>query len=350
MVFSNVVQNIFEIIFSFPYFLDIIIFLFLLVMTSIGYAKGFWRGTFRLLFVVIFLVIAWFTLIDTFANYISNTLLSQLGITFKVGDQTATSINELIVYSVNYAKEAGLEVPAKFLDENYVAKFAFAISKSLAWLLIVIITQFVSWIISGILYFLIIRLIIPERVRKVKLRLLGALMGLIQAVVITFAFMVSFSDLSPAFKSMKNPGEGTLSWCNPILKLVFGGLDPHNSMLSPYVSGLEENMSNTQFNFSVEGEETTYDLSEELNEFIDLMNSLVVSQEEPEHPAEPVTPEPSNPSSETSVPTSSSETLNSGTSASAPSPEIFDSESSVTPPSSEVVNSESAVEIETSAA
>jgi len=348
MFFSNVVQNIFEIIFSFPYFLDIIIFLFLLVMTSIGYAKGFWRGTFRLLFVVIFLVIAWFTLIDTFANYISNTLLSQLGITFKVGDQTATSINELIVYSVDYAKEAGIEVPAKFLDENYVTQFAFAISKSLAWLLIIIFTQFVSWIISGILYFLIIRLIIPERVRKIKLRLLGALMGLIQAVVITFAFMVSFSDLSPAFKIMKNPGEDALSWCNPILKLVFGGLDPHNSMLSPYVGGLEENMSDNQFNFTLEGEETTYDLSEELNEFIELMNSLVVSQEEPESPVEPETPEPSDSSdSGTSVPTPGSEIIDSENSTLIPNPEV-NSESSVTPPS--VVDSESISVPETSAA
>lgn len=360
MFLSNVMQNILEIIFSFPYFLDIIIFLFLLVMTSIGYAKGFWRGTFRLLFVIIFLVIAWFTLVDTFANYISDTLLSQLGITFKVGEQTATSIKELIVYSVEYAKEAEIEIPAKFLDDSYVTQFAFAISKSLAWLFIIIFTQFVSWIISGILYFLIIRLIIPERVRKIKLRLLGALMGLIQAVVITFAFMVSFSDLSPAFKIMKNPGEGALSWCNPILRLVFGGLDPHNSMLSPYISGLEENMSDTQFNFSLEGQETNYDLSKELNEFIELMNSLVITPEEPE-PPEPVTPEPSdssNSGSSTSIPGSEtsnsensilvpgSEATDSENSASIPSSEAIDSESSVTPPSSEVVNSESVGELE----
>lgn len=272
---GDIGSTVLEVILSFPYFLDIIIFLFLLISTSIGYAKGFWRGTFRMLFVVLLLVLAWYFLVDTFAKYVSETLLSQLGVTFKVGEYNATSINELITYSIKYASESGKEIAPKYLDEAYLNSFAYAICKSLAWLFIVIIVQFVSWIISGILYFLIIRLIIPEKIRKVKLRLLGALMGLIQSVLVTFAFMISFSSLSPFFKQIKTPGEGVFSWCSPVMRLIMGSLDPNNSMLAPYVGGLEDNMSGQQFSFEVEGYEETFKLNEELNEFINTINEII---------------------------------------------------------------------------
>ena len=301
MIFMSlsVITTIVEVILSFPYFLDIIIFLFLLISTSLGYAKGFWRGTFRFLFVVALLAISWFTLLDTFANYVSNTLLSQLKITFKVGEYEATSISELIRYSIEYAKVQGADIPTKFLNEAYVDAFVNSISKSIAWLFLVVIIQFVSWIISGILYFLIIRLIIPERVRKVKLSLLGALMGLAQSVVVTFAFMMSFANLSPMFRNMTSPGQGAFAWCKEEMKMIFVALDPTNSILSPYVKTLEESLTNKQFNYTVDGLDGSFDLGDELKEFFELISSINVTTGE-----EPV--EPSVPSDDNSTSTSTS--------------------------------------------
>lgn len=306
----SVITTILEVILSFPYFLDIIIFLFLLISTSIGYAKGFWRGTFRFLFVMALLAISWFALLDTFANYVSNTLLSQLHITFKVGDYSATSIAELIQYSVKYAQEQGATIPDKFLNEAYMDAFVNSISKSIAWLFLVIIIQFVSWIISGILYFLIIRLIIPEKVRKVKLSLLGALMGLAQSVMVTFAFMMSFTNLSSTFRNIKSPGVGAFSWCKEEIKMIFVALDPTNSVLSPYVKTLEESLTNKQYNYEVEGMDGTFDLGDELKEFFELISSINVTTD-PTTPVEPVEPddnsETSSSSTSTSIPSSSIE-------------------------------------------
>lgn len=303
----SVITTILEVILSFPYFLDIIIFLFLLISTSLGYAKGFWRGTFRFLFVMALLAISWFALLDTFAKYVSNTLLSQLHITFKVGDYSATSIAELIQYSIQYAQTQGADLPAKFLNQQYIEAFTNSICKSIAWLFLVIIIQFVSWIISGILYFLIIRLIIPEKVRKVKLSLLGALMGLAQSVVITFAFMMSFTNLSPAFKNITSPGKGAFSWCKEEMRMIFVALDPTNSILSPYVKTLEESLTNKQYNYEVEGLDGTFDLGDELKEFFELISSINITVEpEPSTPVEPENPSADTSTSNSSIPSSSS--------------------------------------------
>lgn len=256
-------------ILSFPYFLDILIFLFLLIGTSLGFARGFWRGTFRFIIVVLLLVIAWFTILDKLAVYVNSPLLEKLHITFKIGEHEAKSIEEVVIKLV---QSKSTELPEKYNDMTYLKEFAFSISKSLAWLLVVIFVQFVSWILSGILYFLIIRLIIPQKVRKVKLRLLGALMGLAQAVIITFSYMLSFSSISPAVSAVAKPGKGLFIWLNPNIQMVVKALDPNNSMLSPYVEKLESSMSEQRFDFKVGDEE--YNFRDELKEFFENMSDV----------------------------------------------------------------------------
>lgn len=254
-------------ILSFPYFLDIVIFLFLLVGTSIGYARGFWRGTFRFIMVVILLLVAWFTLLDKLAGYVNSSLLEQLHITFAIGENEAKSIEELVI---KLAEAGAGSLPEKYSNIDYLKELAFSISKSLAWLLVVVLVQFVSWILSGILYFLIIRLIIPEKVRKIKLRILGALMGLAQTVVITFSYMLSLSSISPAVSNVSNPGQGLFTWLSANTQMVLKALDPNNSMLSPYVEKLESAMSEQRFDFKVGEDE--YNFIEELKEFLQNMS------------------------------------------------------------------------------
>lgn len=270
----SVITSIIKVILSFPHFLDIVIVLFLLISASIGYAKGFWKGTFRFIFVVIALLITWHLLLNPFANYVANDFFGQLGIKFKVGSDTARSLDELIRLTIKNANIS--EIPEVYLNEEYLNKFIISISKSIAWFISVLLIEFVSWIISSILYFLIIRLIIPEKIRKIKLRLLGALMGLVQGVIVTFAFMLSFANISPAFNAINNTRKGAFTWCGSGLKTLMTAFDPNNSMLSPYINALEKSMGKERFGFfvTVDGENIGFELYEELIKFMDIFSKI----------------------------------------------------------------------------
>lgn len=262
-------------IISFPYFLDIIIILFLFVGASIGYARGFWRGTFNLIVSLILLLVSWFVLLDALAIFVNTRLFSLIGVTFKVGNLEATSIEEFVKCLVEMGKNY---LPEKYLNPDYISALSLSISKSIAWLIVVISINLLSWILSGILYFLIIRLIIPERLRKIKLRLVGALMGLIQTMVIVFSYMISFSNISPAMESVKKY-EGDVSWFNPNIQMVLEAFNPYNSMLGPYVEGLN-NIVEGKFMFVVD--ETEYKLDTELKEFFDLLSEISQKLQNPD--------------------------------------------------------------------
>ncbi len=259
-------------IFNLPLVLDIIIILFLLISTSLGCAKGFWRGTFRFLFVVLMLVIAWFFLVEPVALYVRDELFVALGIKQTLSDGTvATSLGQIIE---SLFSKAALDpsVDPKYLDANYIAGFVLSLCRTISWLLLVIVIQFVSWIVSSLIYFLLIRLIIPKKVREVKLRLLGGLMGLLQGVVITFALMLSFSTLSPAVAAIKNPGEGEYKWLNSYTAAVIVGLDPQKSMLAPYADSLGESLTDSLVKFEV-GEDI-YSIKQEIVTFVEYILSL----------------------------------------------------------------------------
>ena len=250
-------------IFSIPFFLNIVIILFLLVGASIGYARGFWRGTFNLIVTIIILLISWFVLLDSLSIFVNTRLFSMLGITFKVGDFETSSLEELIKQLVELGKN---DLPEKYANPDYVYYLSLSISKSIAWLIVVILIQLLSWILSAILYFLIMRLIIPEKLRKVKLRLVGALFGLIQTTIIIFAYMISFANISPA---MENVGE--LEWCDSNIQMILEAFNPNNSMLAPYVEGLNS-MIDGKFEFEVDS--INYKLDDELREFIELISKI----------------------------------------------------------------------------
>ena len=255
---------------SFPYILDIIIVLFLLLGASIGYARGFWRGTFNLVITLLLLLVSWFVLLDALTIFVNTRLLSQLNIVFKVGEYEVTSIEEFIRCIAEMYKDS---LPGKYSNPDYVYSLSLSISKSIAWLLVVVSIHLLSWILSGVLYFLIMRLVIPEKLRKVKLRLVGALMGLIQAVVIVFAYMISFSNISPSIEKFIECGEGVFSWYDSNVLMVLGTLNPSNSMLASYGDFIEKSVEG-KFSFSIDSIE--YKLNDELKEFIELISKLKV--------------------------------------------------------------------------
>ncbi|MCH5171448.1 MAG: hypothetical protein J1F31_01250 [Erysipelotrichales bacterium] len=262
-------------IISFPYFLDIILVLFLFIGASIGYARGFWRGTFNLIITIILLLISWFVLLDAIAVFVNTRLFSLLGVTFKVGEFSTSSIEELIGCIVELFKN---ELPEKYSNPDYISSLSSSICKSIAWLVVVISIHLLSWVLSGILYFLIMRLVIPEKLRKVKLRLIGALMGLIQAVVIVFAYIISLSNISPAFSSISNSEEGG-GWFDSNIQMVLEAFNPYNSMVSPYVKTIENGLG-SKFGFVID--EKNYKLGEEFKEFFELISKITANPSEDE--------------------------------------------------------------------
>lgn len=270
-IISLSVASTIDSILNFPLVLDVVIVLFLLISTSFGFAKGFWRGLWRFIFVIIMLVISWFFIVEPMAKWIMDDMFSLFKITAVVGDANFTSLGDYLKEVIRLGVETG-KLSSKYASEAYVNGLILSLCKSVAWLFLVAIIQFVSWIISSLFYVLLIRLIIPKKVRAVKIKLLGALLGLMQGVVIVFAFMSSFATLSPAIGeiSENNPA---FSWISPYVVSIFKGFNPENSnILRPYVNTIEENFTEKLIGFEVDG--NVYNGSLEIKEFFSLTNTF----------------------------------------------------------------------------
>lgn len=285
------VAAILDSVLNFPLVLDILLVLFLLISTSFGFAKGFWRGTWRLISVVIMLVISWFFLIEPVALWVKDEMLTVFNISVTLGETQIKSFGEVLNQVIKMGVESGKLVDPKYADEVFVSGLILSICKSLAWLLLVIIIQFASWIISSLFYLLLIRLIIPKRVRAVKLKLLGALMSLVQAVIITFSMMISFSSLSPAIAQIDKSVSDAFDWANDYIIIVFKAFNPENSrILSPYIDTVDSKFGNDLHDFTY-GENTCSGI-DEIKEFFTLVGGAAKAEE----PDTPDVPEDNNPS------------------------------------------------------
>lgn len=263
-------ETIINFIFKVPFILDVIVVLFLLIITACGYSKGFWRASFRFIFVIILLIVSWIWIIDSLAVFINEQALTSFGIVMNVtGPQGTVAASGLkdIVESVALKGTSGT---GNAPTAEYIEGLSLALSKSVAWLVIVIIIQFVSWIISAILY-LIFRNIIPKKIRKRKLRLLGALLGLLQGAIVIICLMIPMSALSPAAERLtgdnRDPYGFVPGWAISIAK----GLDPKNSMLNPALDWVKD-LSNDLFTYKVGT--ATYDFRSEIVKFIDLTRGV----------------------------------------------------------------------------
>lgn len=260
-----------------PYFLDIIIILFLLISTSMGFGKGVWRGLWRLIFVVLGLLISWYFLLTPMAEYVRDGLLKTLNIRFQLENgEFITSIGDLLKYEIQIQQSLGGEVDPRFLDPLYLDAFILSFCKSIAWILLVIIMECVSWIVSGLLYFLLVRLLIPAKAREHKIKFLGALCGLLQGVVVTFSMMIGFAAISPASRSIANAGQPNTpyGWLPESVRLVIESFDPNNSMLEPYVKDLESSMLESGFHEVPEGYEKTSTFQEDLELFFEQTSKM----------------------------------------------------------------------------
>lgn len=205
---DTMLSRILEVIVNIPYIVDGLIVIFLLFSFSIGAMRGIWRALWRFIFVVGVLATVWFALLDDLALFVANDLLTMINTTITVsfdGGTTTTTISSIKELVEAFAASPYVDAASQLKDAAYLDAFVLAFARSLGWLAVVLVTHFVTWIISGILY--VVMMIIPKRVRKVKLALLGGVLGLVQGALLITMMMVPAKGLFPAFEFLANAGE-----------------------------------------------------------------------------------------------------------------------------------------------
>ncbi|MFA6645315.1 MAG: hypothetical protein WCS76_03005 [Bacilli bacterium] len=251
-------------ILSLPFFIDGIIIFMIIVSFLLGLAKKGWHSLWRFVFVALLLAGAAIFAVKPLATWLaSDAFFSLIGYQPVVdygGDHTVTihSFTELIVVMGRLTTDR-----AKFTAE-YSSELAFNIAKSVAWFAIVLIVHVVSWIVSALLWPLV-RLAIPARIRKKKMRVLGGLIGIAQTLVIVASYMFATSAFSPGFTYLFNSGNYASFGINDYLVGIGAGINSENSWIFSW--------------HSLEGKVFQYKIGEDhyfVNlEFLDLSESLI---------------------------------------------------------------------------
>lgn len=251
-------------ILSLPFFIDGIIIFMIIASFLLGLAKKGWHSLWRFVFVALLLAGAAIFAVKPLATWLaSDAFFSLIGYQPVVdygGDHTVTihSFTELIVVMGRLTTDR-----AKFTAE-YSSELAFNIAKSVAWFAIVLIVHVVSWIVSALLWPLV-RLAIPARIRKKKMRVLGGLIGIAQTLVIVASYMFATSAFSPGFTYLFNSGNYASFGINDYLVGIGAGINSENSWIFSWLS--------------LEGKVFQYKIGEDhyfVNlEFLDLSESLI---------------------------------------------------------------------------
>jgi hypothetical protein len=121
--------------------------------------------------------------------------MTGMGITMDLGGTpyTFTSIQELVAGVSAYAEGVGtLNGSSIFADADFLVAFSLGLSRMLGWLIVVLATMVVTWIVSGFLW-LILWGPLLKSVKKKKVKFLGAVLGLAQGYIYALVMAISFS-------------------------------------------------------------------------------------------------------------------------------------------------------------
>ncbi len=251
-------------ILSLPFFIDGIIIFMIIVSFLLGLAKKGWHSLWRFVFVALLLAGAAIFAVKPLATWLaSDAFFSLIGYQPVVdygGDHTVTihSFTELIVVMGRLTTDR-----AKFTAE-YSSELAFNIAKSVAWFAIVLIVHVVSWIVSALLWPLV-RLAIPARIRKKKMRVLGGLIGIAQTLVIVASYMFATSAFSPGFTYLFNSGNYASFGINDYLVGIGAGINSENSWIFSWLA-----LEGKVFQYKIGDDHYFVNL-----EFLDLSESLI---------------------------------------------------------------------------
>ncbi|MFA5421602.1 MAG: hypothetical protein WC344_02245 [Bacilli bacterium] len=251
-------------ILSLPFLVDGIIIGLIIFSFLIGLAKKGWHALWRLIFVLLLLGGAALFAVKPLAQWLAGEEFFALigyqpeidyGGTYTV---TVNSFTELIVVLGRLTTNR-----AKFTAE-FSAELALNIAKAVAWFAIVLVVHVVSWIVSVLLWPLV-RLIIPARVRKKKLRVMGGVIGIGQTLIIIASYMFATSAISPGFTYLYTAGNYSTLGISGYLVGGGAGLNPGFSWVFSWLS-----LDGKVFQYKMA--DTTYFVS---LEFLDLTESLI---------------------------------------------------------------------------
>jgi len=251
-------------ILSLPFLIDGIIIGIIIISFLIGLAKKGWHSLWRFIFVLLLLAGAAIFAINPLAQWLAGeqffTLIGYQPVVDYGGSHTVTinSFTELVVTMGRLSTDR-----AKFTAE-FGTELAFNIAKAIAWFAIVLIVQVVSWIVSALLWPLV-KLLIPARVRKKKMRALGGLIGIAQTLVIIASYMFATSAFSPGFSYLLSTSNYADFGINDYLVGIATGLNPENSWIFKWLS-----LDGKVFQYKLG--DTTYFVS---LEFADLSEKLI---------------------------------------------------------------------------
>lgn len=251
-------------ILSLPFFIDGIVIGLVILSFLIGMAKKGWHSLWRFVFVVLLLVGAALFAVKPLAQWLASAeffaLIGYQPVIDYGGSNTIIihSFTELIVTMGRLSAER-----TKFTPE-FSAELALNIAKAVAWFAIVLVVHLVSWIVSALLWPLV-RLIIPARARKKKMRVLGGLLGVAQTLVIIASYMFATSAISPGFTTLYSMGNYGFYGVNEYLVGIATGLNPENSWVFGWLS-----LDGKVFQYELEG------VTHYVNvEFLDLTENLI---------------------------------------------------------------------------
>jgi len=235
MVQAAIVQQILGAIFGFQYLVDIIIGIFLLSAFFIGVKRGIWRSLWRLIFVVLVLVLVNIFALPALTDFIDTGVwtLTGMSLTLELPPapaQTSTSLHSIIFGFRDYADAVGnLPLASIFRDDDFMMAFSLALARTIGWIIVVLVTMLVSWIVSG-LFWLIIWGPLLKSVKNKKVGFLGGLLGAAQGYIYALVLAISFSPIAGALAAIENPAEPPYAF-GDIVPLAAGGLLPENSLI-----------------------------------------------------------------------------------------------------------------------
>ena len=251
-------------ILSFPFLIDGIIILMIILSFLLGLDKKGWHSLWRFVFVILLLAGAALFAVKPLATWLASeaffTLIGYQPVVDYGGNHTIniTSFTELIVVMGRLSTDR-----AKF-TAAYSAELAFNIAKAVAWFAIVLVVHVVSWIVSALLWPLV-HLIIPAHIRKKKMRVLGGVIGIAQTLVIVASYMFATSAISPGFTYLYSAGNYGAFGINDYLVGITAGLNSENSWVFSWLA-----LDAKVFQYKIG--ETHYFVS---LEFFDLSESLI---------------------------------------------------------------------------
>jgi hypothetical protein len=278
---ATLIQNLISAVLGFQYFVDVILGIFLLVSFSIGLKRGFWKATWRLIFVG-----GVFALVYTFAlpylsEFFNSTIWSLAGLSVSMNvagvDYAFTTIGGFFSAISTHALAQGyIDGASLFANTTFLTALSLATSRLVAWFASLLVMMIVGWIISGLLWAIIIGPILKST-KGNKAGFLGALVGTATGYVYALLFAIVVSPISATFGAIDNATAGAYN-VGDLIPSVVEALAPERSIIlslggnvvvtNPF--GLFTNL------ITFESEGTTYNIVEVLVDFVNATETPVV--------------------------------------------------------------------------